>query len=401
MSLIDDRDIVELGAHLKGQSIDIVVGGGIACVDAVKLIREFRRYGAEVRVIMTRAAQNFVQPLIFEWASKQPVLTQLSGSAEHLSGADAAVVFPATLDLIGRLSAGLADEAALTTLQSLLGRKPIILVPSMHEQLWQNPLFQERNQQLTKIKALHILEPVVDEGKRKSPPVDDIVQRSLHILANGPLKSKNIIVTAGATLSPIDSVRFVSNRSSGATALSIASELYRRGAIPCVVKGVTSVEFPSRIDYLPVETVAEMKRLTLERVRALKPVAAIFAAAALDYSVSKPLKGKTSSRRKLSVTLIPSEKIIDAVQARGLIKVGFKLEAEGNQNELHQRVQQWNEKKFCDLVVANSLAMLRGAYRRAILVNAGGKLIATTLSNHELASQLCTWLETTLETGRT
>src|SRR5947209_1037854 len=106
---MDDRDVEIKGDHLAGKSFDFVVSGGVASVEVPKIIRELRRYGANVRVIMSEGAHQFVTPLLFEWASKNAVVRALTGSAEHISNADAVLIAPATLDFISRVAHGLAD----------------------------------------------------------------------------------------------------------------------------------------------------------------------------------------------------------------------------------------------------------------------------------------------------
>jgi phosphopantothenoylcysteine decarboxylase/phosphopantothenate--cysteine ligase len=202
--IMDDRDVDIKGDHLKGRSIDFVVAGGIACIESPRIIRELRRYGARVRVWMTRSATEFVSPRVFEWASKDSVITDLSGAAEHITHADAIVIAPATLDLIAKISLGLADSPALTMIQSALARKSIFAVASMHESLAENPILRSHLATLSKISKFKFIESVAAESKLKMPPAEHFVAEVSHSLSKSALKNRAIAISVGPTRSYAD-----------------------------------------------------------------------------------------------------------------------------------------------------------------------------------------------------
>jgi len=354
--VLDDRDVVLKGSQLAGLSVDLVVAGGIAAVEAPKLIRELRRYGASVRVFMTASACKFITPLSLEWASRQSVVTDLSGSAEHIASSDMVVVAPATLDFVGKASWGLADSAALTLVQSALQRLPVFFAPSMHESLSQNPLFQENKRRLSKLKNVFFLDPVAAEGKMKAQGFESMVARICHLAGSASqLRGQKVGLTLGPTRSIVDDVRYLSNRSSGAMGLAIADELYRRGA----------AEVLQKVD---VKTNGEMHRELSQIVARKKPSALIFAAAVLDFDVESARSGKTSSAGGFEVSLRPSKKIIHSFAKFKGVKVGFKLESQISEKSLVLRARESLKQHQLSFVVANRLEDVSKTAHRAFLV---------------------------------
>lgn len=366
---MDDRDVVLKGSQLAGLSVDLVVAGGIAAVEAPKLIRELRRYGASVRVFMTASACKFITPLSLEWASRQSVVTDLSGSAEHIASSDMVVVAPATLDFVGKASWGLADSAALTLVQSALQRLPVFFAPSMHESLSQNPLFQENKRRLSKLKNVFFLDPVAAEGKMKAQGFESMVARICHLAGSASqLRGQKVGLTLGPTRSIVDDVRYLSNRSSGAMGLAIADELYRRGADVYSIAGPLQASWPEFLQKVDVETNGEMHRELSQIVARKKPSALIFAAAVLDFDVESARSGKTSSAGGFEVSLRPSKKIIHSFAKFKGVKVGFKLESQISEKSLVLRARESLKQHQLSFVVANRLEDVSKTAHRAFLV---------------------------------
>lgn len=360
---IDDRDVELRGPQLKGLQIDFIVTGGIASVESAKVIRELRRYGADVRGVMTKAATEFIAPRVIEWATKKPVLTDLTGAAEHLTMADAVVVAPATLDFIQRIAMGLADSLPASLVQSMLGRRPLVLVPSMHESLWENPLLQESLERLRKVKNVFVIAPSSEEGKQKQASPEFLVAEISHRIAPSPLRGRRVVITAGPTRSYVDDVRFLSNFSSGALGVQMAEDFYRLGAEVCLIHGPIGSLGLGRFDRVSIETASEMKAELKKRSADVF----VFAAAVLDFEVRKARLGKTSSREKISVELVPSKKIIDELKGKKGLIVGFKLESRVSERELQSRVLAWAKTKPCDIIISNRLEDVTANSHRAFL----------------------------------
>lgn len=369
---MDDRDVIPKGVHLSGKQIDLIVTGGIAGIESPRLVRELRRYGAQVRVVMTKSATNFVSPLVFEWASKNPVVTDLTGSAEHITAADCIVIAPCSLDFFTKISLGLADSAAATLVQSALGRKPVLIAPSMHDSLAQNPIFIQNRKNLQKIPGIFMLDPQMAEGKAKMQPVEEMAERICHFAgAQSALRGRSIALSFGPTRSAIDDVRYISNFSSGALGSAIANEFFRRGADVHAVIGPVQMTLPNTFKSYPVTTNSEMKSRFQEIVKKQKPAAAIFCAAVLDFEVEKKIRGKTSSKNQLKFSLKASPKLIQQISGKGFLRVGFKLESGVEVGELWRRARESFKSNKCDLLVANRLEDLKtGAHEAYLFKNA-------------------------------
>jgi len=394
MSHFDDRDVVLKGTYLSGKQIDLIVTGGIASIECPRLVRELRRFGAQVRVVMTDAATKFVSPLVFEWASKNSVVTDLTGSAEHITSADAVVIAPCSLDFLTKVSLGLADSAAATLVQSALGRKPVIIATSMHSSLEQNPIFQQNKKTLQKIPGVFLLEPLSAEGKVKMQSIEEMAERICHVAgAKSKVRGRSIALSLGPTRSKIDDVRYISNFSTGSLGLAIANEFFRRGAVVHAIAGPVQVSLPKTLSVYSVTTNAEMKSEFQEVIRKEKPVAAIFAAAVLDFEIQKRLKGKSSSKDSLSVSLKPTSKLINEIKVKGLLRVGFKLESDVTVDELWKSARSSFKSNKCDLLVANRLEDVRSDSHEAYLFSNGKSDPILMVGREAIARELADAIE--------
>lgn len=174
-----DLKVDIVGDYLKDKSIALCVTGGIAAIETPKLARHLRRYGATVRVYVTPSAYDFIGKSALEWATEQPVVDRLSGLAEHICGHDAVVVAPATLNTFNKVMLGIADNPVTTLVASALGKKvPVYLAPTMHETLYNNPIFQKNLGEAGKY-GLRVIEPRFSEGKAKMPRIEKIVNTLL------------------------------------------------------------------------------------------------------------------------------------------------------------------------------------------------------------------------------
>lgn len=353
---LDDRDVEPKGNHLSGMAIDFVVTGGIAAIEAPKWVRELRRYGAQVRVFMTVAATKFINPIVFEWASKNSVTTDLSGAAEHITPADAIVIAPATLDFISKISHGIADSASATLVQSALGRIPLVIAPAMHSSLAENPIYKENLEQLRQRENVKILRSDFSESKAKILAHEEAVAEICHFISRDALKSQRVLISLGPTRSYADDMRFLSNRSTGALGLAIADELYRWGAEVQAVVGAVQVKVPSYLRPSFVETNDQMRSAFVNAVEGFKPTVGIFSAAVLDFEIENPSAGKVSSRDPWTLKLRTSSKLIQSQRwPDEMIKVGFKLESKISVDELKSRAKTWAKENRCQVLIANRL----------------------------------------------
>lgn len=391
--MFDDRDVELKGRQLVGKKIDLIVTGGIAAIESPKLVRELRRFGAEVRVFMTPAATQFITPLSLEWASKNKVITDLSGSAEHITHSDAVIVAPATLDFISKTAMGFADSAAGTLLQSAISRLPVFFAPSMHLSLSQNPIYQNHLKNLSSISNVEIFDPVESEGKAKLLSFEEITARICHRLSASQLKNISMVISLGPTRSYADDFRYLSNRSSGTLGFAIADELFRRGANVTCIAGPTQIQVPSYLPVRSVETLDQMRFEFLGTLDSTKAKVAIFCAAVLDFEVTSKSLGKTSSKSNWSIDLKPTQKLIQSVSAKNILKVGFKLESNISIETLKEIAKDSAKSNEAAIVVANRMEDIGNGKHRAFIFNATTQEFFELQSKKEIAQKLADLLE--------
>ena len=350
-----DTDVEIRGSSLNGRHILLGVTGGIAAVDTVRLARELRRHGAEVSVIMTPSAQQVVTPMAVRWASQGEVITDWDGDLTALSGFDAVLVAPATRNIIASFIHGLMNGPLLMALSAARGRGcPIMMIPSMHNDLANDPVTEDLVIQSAK-SGVSVLWGPEEEGKRKTPNHVEIVARL------GNLVNKNqtsVVVTLGATRSAIDDVRFIQNTSSGKTGYKIADDLYRHGMDVTCVSGVTTVEKPEWLSLDikcpdPNNMLDELKALAKDRIDVW-----IHAAAVLDYIIPEPVEGKIASLQgDFDIQLKEGAKHISELRdlCNGATRIGFKLESGIKQKDLVHRAHAQIQTAGMTATIANRM----------------------------------------------
>ncbi|MBT5184132.1 MAG: bifunctional phosphopantothenoylcysteine decarboxylase/phosphopantothenate--cysteine ligase CoaBC [Euryarchaeota archaeon] len=350
-----DTDVEVLGGSLKGQHVLLGVTGGIAAVDTVRLARELRRHGAEITVIMTPSAQKIITSLAVRWASQGEAITDWDGDLSALSNFDAILVTPATRNIMASFIHGLMNGPLLMSLSAARGRNaPIMMVPSMHNDLASDPVTEDLVMQCAK-SGVKILWGAEEEGKRKNPNHEEIVARLAHFINQN---STSVVVTLGATRSAIDDVRYVQNTSSGRTGYQIADYLYRLGMDITCVSGVTTVDCPA---WLPLEIncpdpddmLAELKALAKDEINVW-----IHAAAVLDYVIPEPVEGKIASLQgELDIQLQEGAKHIMELKdlCKGSTRIGFKLESGIKQKDLVHRAVAQIQTSGMNATIANRI----------------------------------------------
>ena len=350
-----DTDVEVRGSSLSGRRVLLGVTGGIAAVDTVRLARELRRHGAEVSVIMTPSAQEIITPMAVRWASQGEVITDWDGDLSALSGFDAVLVTPATRNLIASFIHGLMNGPLLMALSAARGRGcPIMMVPSMHNDLANDPVTEDLVLQCAK-QGIKVLWGAEEEGKRKTPNHEEIVARLGNLVnSNGT----SVVVTLGATRSAIDDVRYVQNTSSGKTGYLIADDLYRHGMDVTCVSGVTTVSKP---DWLPLDIKCPEPDQMLEELKALAKDRIdvwIHAAAVLDYIIPEPVEGKIASLQgDLNIQMKEGAKHISELKdlCEGATRIGFKLESGIKQKDLVHRAHAQIQTAGMTATIANRM----------------------------------------------
>ncbi len=323
------------------------------------MARGLRRRGARIVPAATRSALRFVGRSLLEWATGEPLYRVWSSTIrDHVAlseECDALLVDPATLDALERIAYRHADNEAGLLAQSFLGAgKPVLVVPAMHMQMWRRA--EEELVDMLEEQGVYILEPLVEEGKAKHPPVDEVIDWVDAVLARGrDLAGLRVLVTAGPTREWIDDVRFISNPSTGLMGFSIASEALDRGAEVTVVHGPTTLKPPRRARSVRVETTEEMAERASEEARLLLPNIVFHVAAPADYRPVERLGGKLRSGQRLTLELEPTPRVSSAVReaAPKAVHFGFTAAPAETPEELVEEARSKLEKHGFDAVAAN------------------------------------------------
>jgi phosphopantothenoylcysteine decarboxylase/phosphopantothenate--cysteine ligase len=388
---------------LADKRILLIIGGGIAAYKALELIRLLRKAGAAVTPVLTRAGAEFVTPLSVSALAGEKVysaLFDLTDEAEmgHIQlsrVADLLVVAPATADLMAKMAQGRADDLASTLL--LATDTPVMVAPAMNVRMWQHPATQ-RNIAVLQGDGVRFVGP--DEGEmacgeygpgRMAEPAA-ILEAIKGALVAGPLAGRHVLVTSGPTHEPIDPVRYIANRSSGAQGTAIAAALRDLGARVTFVTGPATVPPPAGVDVVRVETAREM----LAAVEAALPAdAAVMAAAVADWRVAEESHSKI---KKVAGAAAPSlsfaenpdilKTVAQSLTRRPRLVVGFAAETD----DVLAHAQAKLARKGCDWIVANDVSpetgIMGGAENAVTLISATGSEAWPRLPKDEVARRL-------------
>ena len=353
--------------RLKGRKIVLCITGSVAAVKSAEVARELMRRGAEVFTVMTLMAQKIIHPYLMEWATGNPVVTELTGQIEHVTyagehhdRADLVLVAPCTANTIGKAAAAIDDTPVTTVFTTAIGAGiPIIIAPAMHGSMYKHPMVMENIRRLQSI-GVEVLMPRLEEEKAKIPETREIVEAVVRKLTgNGDLEGRLILITAGPTREYLDAFRFVSNPSSGKMGVALAEEALRRGAQLTLIYGPGTAAPPPDAEVFRVETTEEMLEATVRALRKKKHDAAILAAAASDYGPTDREMVKTpSGRERWSLELRPLPKIVEQVKRvdADIYLVGFKAEFNVSEEKLIEGAYKRLKTAGLDLIVANDVS---------------------------------------------
>lgn len=374
-----DTGVDFLSSTLEGKKVLVIVSGGIAAVESVRLCREFRRHKANLTIMMSKEAEKIISPLALSWASGQDVNTEWKPDMKQLDGYDIVLVAPATRNTISKHIHGIMDTPIMMALSAARGSKtPIIFVPSMHQDLFDDPVTGELLEKINSEGNYYFVDDE-KEGRRKQPNPIVIVSKVSNLVNSFLDNRRKVAITLGATRAPIDSVRAIQNASSGKTGWAIAEHLYMMGhEVHCIV-GKTSanprISLPNIVRAgSPNEMLNESIKLAKSKV---KPDVWIHSAAVLDYSM-EPEKGKIpSGQDRWEIVLQPTSKHIPQLTnlVGDSIRIGFKLETEASEDELIEKSLKQISNYGVDFVIANNLEDIgEGDSPRARLVRNDGSV---------------------------
>ena len=383
------------------------VGGGIAAYKAAELARALMERGATVQVVMTRAAQEFIQPLTFAALTGRKVITGLFSSAsaedtlassvEHIRVAqegEVLIVAPATADLIAKMAHGLADDFLTTTYLAFTG--PVVLAPAMNTAMWDHPATRE-NLAALRARGHFIVEPgegllacgTFGPGRLAEPAAiaDAAFSAALPLQ---DLEGETVLITAGPTQEPLDPVRYITNRSSGKMGYALAEAARRRGARVHLVSGPVQLDSPRGVDVVRVRTAREMREAVLQAMPAATII--IKAAAVADYHVaSVPAQKTKKTSARLTLDLDPTPDILAEVgqKKEGRLLIGFAAETQNLLAEGRRKLAAKN----CDMVVANLVSQEGTGFESdqnevVLLLRTGETIEVPRASKREVADRI-------------
>lgn len=355
------------GNELKGKHVVLCVTGSVAAVQSPEIARVLMRHGAEVFPVLSQMAGKVIHPYLMEWATGNQVVTELTGKIEHVAlvgehslKADVVLIAPATANTISKIACGIDDTTVSSVASTAFGSNcPIIIVPAMHESMYNHPIL---NENIRKLKALGVefVGPRIEEGKAKIAKTKDIVEAVIRKLrVKRDFSGLRVLITAGATVEHIDPVRVITNRSSGKMGVSIADEALSRGADVTLIYGSGTLAAPPGARLVAVETTDQMYEAVVSELKSKRYDAVIAVAAAADWTPEKPFSYKVSSHqnRSLELKLKPTVKIIDCVKkvSPKTLLVAFRAEYKLPEEELIESAHKRLLEAKADLIVVNDV----------------------------------------------
>ena len=357
---------------LEGVNVALGVTGSIAAVKTVELAHELRRQGATVRGVMTGSAQGIIHPWAVEFATDNDVVTEITGSVEHVDlcgydgWADVFLIAPATANTVGKIAGAVDDTPVTTCATTALGADtPVVIAPAMHEPMYDHPGVLEAIDTVSEW-GVDFVDPRIEEGKAKVASEDAIVCDVARAASDRPLAGEHVVVTSGATSETIDPVRVITNRSSGKMGRAVAQACYVRGADVTLVHDGPDVPYAT---VRQVESAAEMLAATREVCADADTLVSV--AAISDYTVDASDE-KLRSGQELTLELEPTPKLIDEIRTDypNLPIVGFKTETSGDEAAMIEQARQTQERTGLAFVVANDASVMGSETTRALLVHA-------------------------------
>ncbi|MFH1225237.1 MAG: bifunctional phosphopantothenoylcysteine decarboxylase/phosphopantothenate--cysteine ligase CoaBC [Candidatus Diapherotrites archaeon] len=364
--------------RLRGKRVVLALTGSVALVKGFEICRELMRRGAQVQVVMSEAAQKLVSAEMMHYASGRKPITEITGRVEHVEWfgkkgkGDLLLIAPATANTISKIALGIDDTPVTTFATTAIGSgKPVILVPAMHESMYNHAVVKKNLKTLAR-RGVLVMEPLVQEGKAKLAGVGDIVLEGERALlrcgtcrgrrgkragsrVKGTLEGAKVVVSAGTTYESIDPVRVIATRASGKTGLEIAREAYRRGAEVTLLHNHNSAE--AGIKQVTFSSAREMKNALMKELKGADYF--VSSAAVGDFTIAgKGSKEKIKSGSALTLALKPNEKIISGVRKKfpKLFIAGFKAETNKTKNQMLAICSGFMRTNGLQMVVGNDIA---------------------------------------------
>ncbi|MBP3386032.1 MAG: bifunctional phosphopantothenoylcysteine decarboxylase/phosphopantothenate--cysteine ligase CoaBC [Candidatus Methanomethylophilaceae archaeon] len=362
----------EKSKRLRGKTIVMGITGSIAATECFATIRELIRHGADVYPVLTEAAAKLVAPDALEFASGHAPVTELTGKTEHVSmvgnslSADLFLIYPATANTVSKIACGIDDTTVTSMATVALGSGiPVAIAPAMHESMYRNPAVSENIEKL-KSWGIQFIGPRTDGIRAKVASRDEVVAWTFRMLSRNYLSGKRILVIGGRSEEPIDSMRIITNRSTGMMAAALAERAFDRGADVDLWMGGCSAQLP---DYIPTRRFATVSDL-ISMVDDIDHDVVLVPAALADFTPESIAKGKISSDDGFELNLNPVPKVLPLIRSKCDTVVGFKAESGLSAEDLIARARSRLEMYDLAAVVANDIDVVGMKSSSAHLVTA-------------------------------
>ena len=349
---------------LKGKTVVMGVTGGIACYKAANIVSMLKKLGANVHVLMTKSATQFVSPLTFQTLSKNRVVTDMFDApnhweVEHISLAESADIFliaPATANIIGKIANGIADDMLSTTVMATKAK--VVIAPAMNSNMYENPIVQKNIEYLKSLGYIFVnpesgMLACGTCGNGRLANEETIVETVVSQIAfTKDFAGKNVLVTAGATQEALDPVRYITNHSTGKMGYAIAKAAYRRGANVKLVSAPSALHAPSGIEVINVTSAIQMCDAVMQNSQWADVI--IKSAAVGDYRPKQQQEQKIKKDSDMTLELVKNP---DILQQLGMNKrpdqvlIGFCMETQNLLDNATEKLK----KKNCDIMIANNL----------------------------------------------
>jgi len=354
------KSLLEMKSKLlSGKKIVVAVTSSIAAIESPKLMRELIRHGAEVYCIMTEETKDIVGKYALEFGCGNEIMDKITGKIEHVSlynDCDLMVIFPATANIISKISLNIADNIVNTTAMMFLEKKPIVIAPSMHQNMLDTVKGHIKN--LSEKNKVYVMGSKLEEEKAKAISIEEVVRLTISVAnpEDAKKETKKVLILGGGTAEPIDKVRIITNLSSGKTCVSLAESFCKKGYHVEVIKGLGK-DVPYYIKSHAVLTAESMLKKAVEVGKDFDII--ISCAAISDYAPETNFEGKLSSDlTEQTIKLKQTKKVLNELRKEfpEKIIVGYKAEYGLNIEELKEKALDRLNKYKLDLIIANDLS---------------------------------------------
>lgn len=347
----------EKSNRLSGKTIVLGITGSIAAVECFHLIRELIRNGAKVIPVMTEAAVKLAAPDAIEFASGMKPITEIAGQTEHIkylgsrSDADLFLIYPATANTISKIANGI-DDTPVTTMATVAvgGGTPVAIAPAMHGMMMVNPAVRKNLETLVSW-GVHVIGPHSENGRAKVASVNEVVAWAIRLLSRDDLVKKRILVIGGRSEEPLDSMRLITNRSTGTMAVALAQRAFERGAEVDLWMGGCDVPLP---DYIPVRRYASVDDL-IGMIDEVDHDIVIVPAALADFTPHKKAAGKIPSDKGFDMKMDPVPKVLPLLRKKCGKVIGYKAESGLSRDDLVSKARKRLNEYDLSAVVANDV----------------------------------------------